>query len=89
MLRGRGFLRKLLSFSACFEDMGEPKISALPSSPTVAHDLAITTADEKRCAIFSRVSEGFVRQVFPPCHSPIFPSERYLKNSSQKSEFHD
>jgi hypothetical protein len=36
---------------------------ALPSSPTVAHDLAITTADEKRFAIFSRVSGRFMRQL--------------------------
>jgi hypothetical protein len=38
------------------EAIGEAPFSTLPSSPTVAHELAITTADERRFAIFSRVS---------------------------------
>jgi hypothetical protein len=38
------------------------KFLALRSSPTVAHELAITTAYEKSLAIFRRVSEGFLRQ---------------------------
>jgi len=28
-------------------------------APTVAHELALTTTDEKCCAIFSRVSDRF------------------------------
>jgi hypothetical protein len=38
------------------EAIGKAPFSTLPSSPTVAHELGLTTADENRKAIFSRVS---------------------------------
>jgi hypothetical protein len=54
--QSRAFCRGCSKLLGLQRGHGGGASSALRSSPTVAHELAITTADEKRFAIFRRVS---------------------------------